>query len=315
MFSMHNVHMNQFQLSREDFELVVAIQQQGTVTQAAEHLHLSQSALSHHLRGLEDRLGEPLFQRFPRKMVLTPLGEEFLAIGRQITLSFREAEQRIVACAKSGPRILRMATECYTSYNWLPSLIREQNQKESRAEVRIVLEATARVREALNEGELDVAILNSSIGDDGLTLWPLFRDEMVLVVSSGHPFANMREISAELLGNETLLLNTAPGSNNTDMKEFFALAKIEPKSVQYIPFTDAIIQMVGAGLGVAPLARWLIEPYLHTNNLSLLRLGRSGIHRNWRLAAREGHPREKEFASLAKALRTSLRRQMRCGLT
>lgn len=307
---MHNLHMNSLNLSREDFELAVAIHQHGTITQAAEHLHLSQSALSHHLRGLEDRLGEPIFQRFPRKMVPTPIGEELVAIGRQIALSFRDAEHRILASAQSGPRTLRLATECYTSYYWLPSLIGEQRKDGSHAEIQIVMEATPRVREALKEGEIDVAILNSPVEDDSLTLWPLFRDEVLLIVPANHPLAHTKQVEAELLASETLLLHTSPGSRNAILDDFFKPAKVEPKSIQYIPFTDAILQMVGACLGIAPFARWLIEPYLRTHNLRALRLGRNGIHRDWRLAARQSHPREQEFGLLAKTLRTSLRLQM-----
>jgi LysR family transcriptional regulator for metE and metH len=203
-----------------------------------------------------------------------------------------------------------MATECYTSYYWLPSLISEQSKEGFHAEIQIVMEATPRVRDALNGGEIDVAILNSPVESDAFTCWPLFRDDVLLVVPAGHPLAHARYVEPHQLAGETLLLHTSPGVRNAIMDDFFAPAKVKPASIQHVPLTDAILQMVSANLGVAPFARWLIEPYLRTHNLQALRLGRNGIHRDWRLAAREGHPREREFARMAKTLRTCLRQQM-----
>ncbi|MGO8792085.1 MAG: LysR substrate-binding domain-containing protein [Terriglobia bacterium] len=94
------------------------------------------------------------------------------------------------------------------------------------------------------------------------------------------------------------------------MDDFLTPARVEPKSIQHVPLTEAIIEMVSAGLGVAPFARWLIEPYMRTHGLRLLRLGPGGAQRDWQLAAREGDPRKGEFARLAKALRSSLPQQI-----
>ena len=306
---MHNIHMDSMKLSREDFELVVAIHQSGTVTGAAQRLNLSQSALSHHLRALEGRLGEPLFLRYPRKMVPTLLGAEFAASGKQLALKFQEAEQRISSHVKSHPKVVRIATECYTNYFWLPSFIQRHNIAGGRTELRIIMEATSHVREALDEGDIDVAIVSSSTKTDNLQLWPLFRDEVVLVVAKEHPLAREKHIRPKSLTDATVIVHTAPGIRNEFVDDFLLPYQIQTKSIMHVPLSEAIVEMVSAGLGVSPFARWLIEPYMNTRSLCLLSIGSKGAHRDWQLAARQNDPRTREFATLAKTLRASFLRQ------
>jgi LysR family transcriptional regulator for metE and metH len=299
-------------LSRQDLELTLAIAEEGSVTRAALRLHLSQPAVSHHLRSLEDRIGAKLFQRGKRRMTALPLGEELAARGRRICAEFRASEEALDRMLHGKQRIVRLGTECYTSYHWLPDVVRELARGGGNMELRIVVEATQRAKAALASGETDAIILQSSGEDPGLAYWPLFRDELMLLVSSRHPLARRTSVEARDIASETLILHDMPGGRLGVIDEFFVPAKVYPNQVRRVQLTEAIIEMVRAEMGVSILARWLAEPYVRTKGLAMLRLGK-GLWRDWRLATTRGHTMVGEIEKLSGVLATLLRSRVSSG--
>ena len=303
MNSMHTIN-----LTREDYEMVLTVADEASVTRAATQLHLSQSAVSHHLRALEARIGTPLFLREPRRMVLSPVGEEFVSSARHILGEMRRADSRLSILARTGRKLVTIGTECYTSYHWLPSLVEEFKRGPHGCEVRISLEANLRVIPALLGGEIDLAILNSPGEHKELAYELLLEDEIVLLVARSHPLASRASVHAADLEGETLLLHASPNSRSTVVDEFLTPAGIVPASVQYVQLTEAITEMVRAGLGIAALARWMILPHLRTPSLKAIRMGSSGLRRDWRIAFRRADPRFVELKKASSLLSKRLKR-------
>jgi LysR family transcriptional regulator for metE and metH len=293
-------------LTRQDLELALTIAEEGSVTRAALRLHLSQSAVSHHLRSLEDRIGAPLFRRGKRRMTASPLGEELAVRARQICAEFRASEEALDRMIHGKTRIVRLGTECYTSYHWLPALVRELARTVDNVELRIVVEATQRAKAALASGETDAVILQSSGEDHGLLYWPLFRDELVLVVNARHALARRQSVEPKDISPETLILHEMPGGRLGVIDEFFVPARVYPSQLRRVQLTEAIIEMVRAQMGVSILAEWLAEPYIRTKGLSTVRLGK-GLWRNWRLATVRGHPLAREIEQLSRVLSSLLK--------
>jgi LysR family transcriptional regulator for metE and metH len=305
MGKMQTVHSIK-NLTRQDLELALAVAEEGSVTRAALRLHLSQSAVSHHLQSLEGRIGAPLFRRGKQRMTALPLGEELAARGRRICADFRASEEALDRMIHSKTRIVRLGTECYTSYHWLPALVRELARTAGNVELRIVVEATQRAKAALASGETDAVILQSSGEDRGLLYWPLFRDELVLVVDSRHGLARRQFVEPKDLSTETLIMHEMPGGKLGVIDEFFVPARAYPSQLRRVQLTEAIIEMVRAQMGVSILARWLAEPYIRSKGLSTVRLGK-GLWRNWRLAALQGHPLVSEIEQLSRILASLLK--------
>src|SRR6266478_8744066 len=103
-------------------KLVAAVAETGSITRAGNRLHLTQSALSHQLRDAEEQLGVPLFERRNARMFLTPAGERLLQAARTVLDELARAEKEIQKCNGDGAAkgVLRLSTECYTVYHWLP---------------------------------------------------------------------------------------------------------------------------------------------------------------------------------------------------
>ncbi len=297
-------------LTREDYEVVLRIAEEASVTRAARQLHLSQSAVSHHLRALEERIGTRLFRRESRRMALSLVGEEFVASARHILGEMRRADSRLSVLARTGRKLLTIGTECYTSYHWLPSLAESFKRGAPAYELRISLDANLRVVPALLNGELDLAILNSPGEHGDLAYETLLRDELVLLVATSHQLAGRASVRPGDLEGETLLLHASPNNRSSVVDEFLAPAGVVPASVQYVLLTEAIVEMARAGLGIAALARWMIQPHLRTQSVKAVRLGPSGLRRDWRIAFRRADPRLAELRKASTLLSRRLRRML-----
>src|SRR6266496_3336956 len=103
--------------------LVSAVADLGSLTKAGDRLHLTQSALSHQLRDIESRLGAALFLRVGKRLVLTPAGERLLASARDVLDRLDRTEGEIRQMADDRAGLIRLSTECYTCYHWLPPLL------------------------------------------------------------------------------------------------------------------------------------------------------------------------------------------------
>ena len=244
-------------LDLRHLRLVAAVAESGGQTRAARRLNLTQSALSHQLRELESRIGAPLFIRASRHMVLTAMGERILGTARRVLHEVEALERDLAAeSASGGAGVVRLATECYTVYHWLPGVVTAFRQEWPRVDVRIVAEATADPVRALLDGALDLAIVAGEVDERRLGCTSLFEDEQVVVVAPSHPFASREFVAPEDLRNEHLILYTIHSTESSVLREVLRPAGVEPRQLTRVQLTEAIVELVKAGLGISVLARW-----------------------------------------------------------
>jgi LysR family transcriptional regulator for metE and metH len=269
-------------LDLRHLRLVAAVAESGGQTRAARRLNLTQSALSHQLRELESRIGCPLFIRASRRMVLTAVGERILASARRVLHEVESLERDLTAeAASGGAGVVRLATECYTCYHWLPGVVTAFRQEWPRVDVRIVAEATADPVRALLDGALDLAIVAGDVDERRLGCTSLFEDEQVVVVAPNHALATHKFIAPEELRNEHLILYTTHSSESSVLREVLRPAGVEPRQLTRVQLTEAIVELVKAGLGISVLARWAIAPQLREGSLVGVPLTARGFHRRW----------------------------------
>ena len=261
-------------------KLVEAIAAAGSVTRAGEQLHLTQSALSHQLLGIEERLGTRLFVRLKRRMVPTPAGERLLQSARTVLAHLRDTEEEIRRQARAGEGLIRIAVECYTCYHWLPALLGPFHKRHPRVEIRIAAEETAHPVKALLEGRLDLALVSSPVRDPRLSARHLVDDEMVVVMAPDHPLAERPFVRPQDLAAENLFMYTDP-EDNTTMQRVLRPAGVTPRRMTRITLTEAILELVGAGQGVAVLASWSIAPAVAAKAVCARPLTRRGFVRRW----------------------------------
>ena len=260
-------------------KLLTAIAEEGSVTEAGKLLHLTQSALSHQLRDAEEKLGTALFLRLGKKMVLTPAGEQLLLCARRVLGDLSSAETQIEGLNGGSRGVIRLSTECYTCYHWLPPLLKRFHSKYSKVQINIDANATAHPAAALLEGKLDVAIMSSPPRNRSLQLTPMFEDELFMVMACDHRLAANSSIHPKDLAQETVLCYP-PREESILVNKVLKPAGFEAQTVIEVPLTEAIVELAAAGTGVALLARWAVAPYLEAGKITIRPLAR-GLRRQW----------------------------------
>lgn len=273
-------------LELRHFELIAAIADTGSLAGASRKLFLTSSALSHQLRDAEERLGTRLFQRRHRRLLLTGAGEKVLDSARRVLAEVAQAE---AACRQEAAEdMVRLSTGCYTVYGWLPPVLRRWQVEYPRVELRIVLEATREPLPALLAGELDLALVTDPPPHVRLRRTPLFEDELRLLVAADHRLGGRTHVSVEELAGEHVLTYDAPAEQLDLYTRFFWPAGIEPRRVSRVPLTEALVDLVRAGIGVTALSPWMMPA--RRDGLVSLRLTPRGIRRRWAAVTLGGHP-------------------------
>ncbi len=264
-------------------QLVAAVADLGSLTRAGDRLHLTQSALSHQLRDIESRLGAPLFLRIGKRLVLTPAGDRLLASAKEVLAQLQRTEEEIRRMGREQAGVLRLTTECYTCYHWLPPLLMHYRRRFPRVEVRIDVDATHHPLEMLLAGKIDIGIVSSEVNDRRLTVKPVFEDEVVLVASKRHRFAQQTHVKVADLRDETLFVYP-PREESTVLQKVLLPAGASPARVDEVMLTEAILELVKAGLGVSFLARWAVQPMVDAGAIVARPLTARGLHRIWSAA-------------------------------
>jgi LysR family transcriptional regulator for metE and metH len=271
-------------------QLVDVIAETGTVTAAALRLHVTQSALSHQLRDIESRLDVKLFDRLGRRMVLTPAGARVRETARSILQDLARTEQDVRHLNHDGGTI-RLCTQCNTGYHWLPPLLKQFHARHPAIDVQICVGATPRPLEALLGGEIDLAIMTTAVRDRRVTVTELFRDELVAIVANAHPWASRPWVRPADFATEHLLLYSADRGDSYPFRYILGPAGVEPARVSEVPLTEAIMELVKAGLGVGVVAHWAVSPAVKAGQLAAVRITRAGVFRSWTAVMRRRQDR------------------------
>jgi LysR family transcriptional regulator, regulator for metE and metH len=274
-------------LELRDLEMVAAVAASGSVTRAAGDLHRTQSAISHQLRSIEERLGTALFLRVGKRMVVTAAGEQVLAAARRVLEDIKATEEEVRRLGARQAGILRVCAQCNTGYHWLPPLVEVFHRRFPTVDVSLAVECTVRPLDALLEGKLDVAIVTQSVEHDQIRVRPLFEDEHAAIVPPDHPFAQRQFVRPEDFSSERLLLYSSSPDDSFTIQRILRPAGVTPRRVSFVMLTEAILEMVKAGLGISVMQTWAIEPALRAGEIRAIPITAGGIHRRWSAATLE----------------------------
>lgn len=268
--------------------LVSELYATGSATRAAGRLGVTQSAVSHQLRELETRLKAPVCVRAGKRLVLTPAGQRLLAAAQIVLGELQAAGQDIERLHDGRTGILRICAQCHTGYHWLPPLLKTFRARHPGIDVDVAVQHTDRPVEALLDGALDVAILTDAVRDKRLRLHPLPFDEHAAIVAPGHPWAAKPFVTPEELGQENLLLYARSPADSFTVSSILKPAGVRPRHARFVQLTEAILEMVKAGLGVSVLPTWSVRSALAAGQIRAVRITRAGVHRPWTAATLQG---------------------------
>jgi LysR family transcriptional regulator for metE and metH len=263
--------------------LIKEIAETGNMTRASKKLFLTQPSLSHQLKELESRLGTQLFLRINKNMVLTPAGEKILQAAGEILPKIVSIEGEIKDL-HNRTRELRVSTQCYTCYHWLPVLMKKFRDNCPGVEIDIVTEAMSNPIDFLLQGKIDLAITNSKTADNGVHFDKLFDDEQVLLVHVDHPLAQKEFVKPKDFAGENVIIYKESFSSDFFAQAILIPAGVTPAKVTKMQLTEARVELVKAGIGITVLSRWLVKPFLQGNTtLKQIPITKKGFYRPWHI--------------------------------
>ena len=285
--------------------MVTAVAAEGSLTQAGAVLHVSQPALSRHLRQLETRLRAPLFVRTGTRMVPTATGELLLRHAAGVLEQLEAAEQAIQSAGRREKRVIRVGTECYTGYHWLPGVSNRFGLAHPDVEIEIAFDAAGDPLPMLRKGLIDVALLTEYRQPRGVEVSKLFTDELVAAVSPRHAWASRPYLLAKDFSAVRLLLLSAP-ETSFFMNTVIRPAGITPTQVADVQLVGAMAALIEAEFGVGVLPSWTISTEVRAGRIVPLRINRNGTFRTWLAAVRNAQRRDRSIRDFILALSTGV---------
>jgi LysR family transcriptional regulator for metE and metH len=274
-------------LERIHLAIVQAVDKHGSLTAAADVLCVTQSALSHSMKKLEQQLGTDIWLREGRSLRLTQAGEYLLAVASRVLPQLALAEERLGQYAQGERGALRIGMECHPCYQWLLKVVSPYLARWPDVDVDVKQKFQFGGIGALFGYEIDLLVTPDPLYKPGLRFAPVFDYEQVLVVNREHPLAGAEYVKPDQLTQEVLVTYPVETDRLDIYNQFLMPAGVTPRRHKIIETTDIMLQMVESGRGVAALPRWLVEEYADKMNIVPVRLGRKGIAKQIFLGARE----------------------------
>ena len=274
-------------LERSHLEIVRAVAQHGSLTAAAKKLHLTQSALSHTIRKLEDQLRLTIWYREGRSLRPTQVGEYLLTVANRLLPQLAHTEERLKQFAQGERGVLRIGMECHPCYQWLLKVVAPYLAQWTDVDVDVKQKFQFGGIGALFAHEIDMLVTPDPLYKTGLIFEPVFDYEQVLVVGPQHPLRKVAFVQPDQIADETLITYPVAIDRLDIFTLFLTPAGIAPHRHKTIETTDIMLQMVASGRGVAALPRWLVEESAVKFDVTPVRLGQRGIAKQIFLGYRE----------------------------
>ncbi len=265
---------------------IKAIHDAGGVARAAEMLNITQSALSHQIKGLEDQAGVELFVRRSKPMKLSAAGMRLLRLAEQILPQVEAVQAEFEGLREGKSGRLHIAIECHACFEWLFPVLESFRKKFSDVDVDIRPGLAFDALPALMKEEVDVVISSDPEDLAGVTFVPLFDYSPVFVASSQHPLAEKEFIEAEDFRGQTLITYPVERSRLDIFSQLLTPAKVEPAAIRQVELTAVILLLVASNRGVSVLPDWVVREVKYSSDYVTRPLTKKGLTRRLYAAVR-----------------------------
>lgn len=254
-----------------------ALREADSLPDAAERLHLTQSALSHQFRELESRVGMPVFVRKSKPVRFTTAGLKLLQLADQVLPLIRSTERNLAKLAGGAADRLHIAIECHSCYQWLMPSLDEFRSAWPEVELDLASGLSFAPLPALARGDLDLVVTSDPIPLPGITYVPLFGYEAVLAIDKHHALRAKAYVEPADLSGQTLITYPIERDRLDIFTRFLDPADLEPAQVRTAEMTIMMMQLVASGRGVCCLPNWAVHEYTTRGYVLSKRLGAEGV--------------------------------------
>jgi LysR family transcriptional regulator for metE and metH len=295
-----------YRMETRHLRLIKTLADEKSITKSLDKLFLTQSAVSHQLRDIEERLGVKIFYRTKNQWILTEEGQVLYNTAGKVLAEIDEATKRINDMRQGHAGNIRISTECYTNYHWLPAFMVRMKILYPKLDINIVIEATHKPLQKLLDNELDLGITSDPWDNKSIKYIELFKDEVMAVMPLEHPLAHKKFLTGDDFKDQTLIIHSYPLETVTVHQHFLKEQKIKPKQIVAMPLTEAALEMVKAGMGILTMPKWAMRSFVDSPALTLVRIGQKGLIRTHYAAIRHEDAGKKYIQDFIKNLKEEL---------
>ena len=254
-----------------------ALRETGSLHEAAAHLQLTQSALSHQFKDLENRLGLPVFVRKSRPVRFTSAGLKLLQLADQILPLIRTTVRDLGKLADGAAARLHIAIECHSCYQWLMPSVDHFRSAWPEVELDMASGVAFAPLPALQRGDLDLVVTSDPVPLPGITYVPLFGYEALLAIDKHHALRDRPFVEPGDIVGQTLITYPIERNRLDIFTRFLDPADLEPTQVRTCELTVMMMQLVASGRGVCCLPNWAVHEYTSRGYVIAKRLGERGL--------------------------------------
>ncbi len=265
-----------------------ALRDAGSLVAASQRLHLTQSALSHQIRQIEELLGLSLFARKSRPLRVTDAGRRILAVADDVLPRLDRLERDLQRLARGESGRLHIAIECHSCFDWLLPTLDHYREAWPQVELDLTLAFPFQPLPALLRGDIDLVITSDPTDRPDIAYQPLFAYQQLLAVAPDHRLGRRRFVRPADIAEETLLTYPVERERLDIFRRFLTPAAIAPHEVRTCELTPLMLQLVASRRGVAALPNWALRQTLEQGSVRACALGRDGLWSTLYTAVRDG---------------------------
>lgn len=267
------------------FDLLCAT---GSFTETAKRLFLTQSAVSHSMKSLEEEVGCQLLRRQGKKVCLTEAGDRLLRFTRPFMIEMDAVKEELMGFEKFGAGRIRLGASQQACRFFLPPMIAQFKMEFPKCRFEVKGEDTPRCLEMLAFGEIDLAITLEPVKTSEIDFVPCFRDELRIVTPPDHVWAKTGRIDWNNVISENFILYNKESYTFRILDEYLKEKGIKLSSSMEISNPEAAKELIKVGMGIGVMANWAVEKEVFDGTLKSLTLGRKKLHRTWGISVRKG---------------------------
>ena len=264
-------------LELRHLKTLLALREAGNLSRAAQLLNLTQSALSHQLKGLEAHYGAALFERKSNPVSFGAAGQRLLRLADVVLPLVEDAERDVSRVVSGAAGSLRIAVECHTCFDWLMPAMDAFRARWPEVELDIVSGFQADPVGLLHQDRAELAIVSElDANESGVTFQPLFSFEIVALLPKGHALLAKPWLEAADFASHTLITYPVPDEMLDLVRRVLQPAGVSPPR-RTSELTVAMLQLVASGRGLAALPLWAVKNYLDRGYVARQRIGAQGL--------------------------------------
>ncbi len=258
---------------------VRAIHECGGLARAADQLNITQSALSHQIKGLEEQAGVELFVRRSKPMKLSSAGLRLLRLANQVLPEVEKLEAEFDGLRDGSSGRLHIAIECHACFEWLFPVLEQFRKNWPDVDVDIRPGLAFDAMPALQKEEVDLVVSSDPENLPNVSFSHLFDYAPVFVASSSHPLAQKNFVEAEDFRGETLITYPVERSRLDVFSQLLTPAKVEPGAVRQAELTAVILLLVASNRGVSVLPDWVVREVKYSSDYVTRPITEKGLTR------------------------------------